>query len=93
MQDDLFFVTRAKGFDIDRMELPPLVKTKWKKKCGKASQPEAYKRYIEMLLDLIGFRQGIKILDVGCGVGAEIIELSISVQIALDWMRMKPVFA
>lgn len=76
MESDLFFNTRAKDLDIDKMELPPLIKTKWKNKCKRANQPEEYKRYIQMLLDLIGFREGIKILDVGCGVGAEIIELS-----------------
>jgi len=76
IKDDLFFPARAEGFDIDRMALPPLVKTKWKKKCDRASRPEAYRRFIQMLLDLTGFSEGIRILDVGCGVGAEIVELS-----------------
>jgi SAM-dependent methyltransferase len=76
MESDLFFVTKVKGFDINTMELPPLVKIRWKEKCDRASQLGTYERYIQMLLDLIGFREGIKVLDVGCGVGAEIIELS-----------------
>lgn len=76
MAKDLFFVTKAKEFDIDKMELPPLVKTRWKGKCERGNRPDRYEKYIQMLLDLVAFREGIKILDVGCGVGAEVIELS-----------------
>lgn len=75
-KDDLFFVKKAKDFDIDKMEFHPLTKTRWREKCEGAAEPDRYKRYIQMLLDITGFKKGIKILDVGCGVGAEVLELS-----------------
>jgi ubiquinone/menaquinone biosynthesis C-methylase UbiE len=74
-KNDLFFVNRAGDFEIDKIESSPRDKTYWRKKCEAATRPR-YRRYIQMLLDITEFREGIKILDVGCGVGAGIIELS-----------------
>ena len=76
MQSDLFFITRAKKFDIGAIEIRPIVKTKWKERCDRATKPDKYRRSIKRLVDLVGFREGIKILDVGCGLGAQVIELS-----------------
>ena len=75
-KDDLFFVSSAKGFDVEKMELHPLTKTRWRTKCNRAAESDRYRRYIQLLLDITAFEEGIKILDVGCGVGAEVIELS-----------------
>lgn len=72
---DLFFRTSANGFDVDKMQVSPLVKRRWRGKCKEGAKP-SYERYIRMLQDLVGFKEGIRILDVGCGVGAEAIELS-----------------
>jgi len=75
--DNLFFVAKAKEFDIDKMNIKPTVKRRWKKKCERASTgPDGYKKEMQVLLDIIELREGIKILDVGCGVGVEVIELS-----------------
>ena len=45
------------------MELHPLTKTRWREKCERAVKPDRYKRYIQMLLDIIGSREGIKVLE------------------------------
>lgn len=75
--EDFFFVNKAKDFDIDKIEVPLGTKNLWNKRCRFASEnPYRYIRHIEMLLDIIAFRKGIKILDVGSGIGTEIIELS-----------------
>ena len=76
MAKDLFFITKAKDFDIVKMELPPAVKNKWQQRCNRAYKPDKYEKYIRKVLDLVGFREGIKILEIGCGIGAEVIELS-----------------
>ena len=74
--DNLFFINKAKDFDIDKMQLHPLIKTRWKQKCEAASKPVRYKGHVKALLDIIRFKEGIKVLDVGCGVGGEVIELA-----------------
>lgn len=73
---DLFFIKRARDLDIDKMQLHSLIKTRWQGKCKAASNPDSYKKHVQTLLDITGFKEGIKILDVGCGVGAEVIELA-----------------
>ncbi|MFC1807519.1 class I SAM-dependent methyltransferase [Candidatus Omnitrophota bacterium] len=76
-KDNLFFVTKAKELDIDKMEIMPVIKTKWKQKCKRAiTRNKKSKEEIQLFSDIMGFREGIKILDVGCGIGAEAIELS-----------------
>ncbi len=75
-KDELFFISRARDFNIEEGEFHPRTKTSWRGKCNRATNTDRYQRYISMLLDITGFRQGLKILDVGCGVGAEILELS-----------------
>ena len=76
--NDLFFITKAKHFDINNENrIAPLIKNKWRQKVERATaKPAKYRRYIKLLLDLIGFKPGYQILDVGCGVGAEVIELA-----------------
>ena len=76
-KDDLFFVAKAKEFDVDKMQIKTPIKTKWKKKCERAiTGTDGYKKEIQTLLDIMGFREGIKILDVGCGIGVEVIEFA-----------------
>lgn len=75
--DELFFVEKAKEFNIDKMNVHPLIKKRWKEGCeGVIKAPEKYRKRIEMLSEIIGFKEGIKVLDVGCGVGLQVIELS-----------------
>lgn len=78
MEKSLFFITKAKGFDINnRIGLHSLVKNRWKQKVeGAIAKPTEYKRYIKLLLEIIRFKPGLKVLDVGCGVGEEVIELA-----------------
>jgi SAM-dependent methyltransferase len=61
--------------------LAPIVKEPWlKKKWIKATEfinsSRSYSKYMQMLFDIIDLRKGIKILDVGCGCGIEIIEFA-----------------
>jgi len=74
--NNLFFINKVREFNINKMELHPLIKTKWQAKCKTASNANGYKKHIQTLVDIIGFKKGAKILDVGCGVGAEVIELA-----------------
>lgn len=75
--NELFFVRKAKEFNIDKMDVHPLIKKRWNEGCERAMKnPEGYRKDIEMLSDIIGFKEGIKVLDVGCGVGRHVIELS-----------------
>ena len=71
----LFFTSRAKDFNVEEGEFHPFSKRSWRGKCNRAVNTERYRRYVSMLLEITGFRQGIKILDVGCGVGAEILDV------------------
>jgi ubiquinone/menaquinone biosynthesis C-methylase UbiE len=75
--DELFFVEKEKEFNIDKMKVHPLIKKRWNEGGERATKnPEGYRKDIEMLSDIIGFEEGIKVLDVGCGVGLHVIELS-----------------
>lgn len=76
MKDDLFFLKKAKEFDIDKMEIHPLIKSKWNKLEAYTNNPNQYRRAVQMLLDIVEFKKDIKILDVGCGVGRTIIEMA-----------------
>ena len=74
---ELFFVEKAKKFNINKMTVHPLIKKRWNEGCERAMKnPEGYRKDIELLSDIIGFKKGIKVLDVGCGVGSYAIELS-----------------
>ena len=76
-RNDLFFLTRAKDFDIYRIELHSHWRKDWINKCEMAAnRPDRYKRHINMLLDIMAFEPGITVLDVGCGVGRAVIELA-----------------
>jgi len=75
--EEFFFVNKAKDFDVDKMGLPVGIRSLWSRRCRLADRkPDKYLSYMEMLLGIIRFRRGINIVDVGCGVGTEIIELS-----------------
>jgi ubiquinone/menaquinone biosynthesis C-methylase UbiE len=77
MKHDLFFLKKAKEFDIDKMEIHPLIKSKWNKLCeAYTNNPNQYKKAVQMRLDIVEFKKGIKILDVGCDVGRTIIEMA-----------------
>ena len=60
--------------------LAPIVKEPWLKKkwikATKSINSRSYSKYMQMLFDIIDLRKGIKILDVGCGFGIEIIEFA-----------------
>lgn len=75
-QDNLFFIRKAKSFRINQLGLSVGTKTVWEGKCRKGESSDLYRRWVGMLSEIVGFYPGIKILDVGCGVGAEAIELS-----------------
>lgn len=75
-EKDLFFKTRAANFNIDKMELHLSVKNQWKNKSKVTADSDKYQQRIQIILDAIKFRECIKILDVGCGFGFQIIELA-----------------
>lgn len=60
--------------------LTPILKEPWLKKKWKMARKRIssrnYAKYIEMLLAIINLRKDMKILDVGCGFGTEIIEFA-----------------
>lgn len=77
--DELFFVKEYKGIETatGEMDINPRIKNSWNTKIKKIwENPERHREYVEMLLNIIGFRDGLKVLDVGCGVGLDVIELS-----------------
>jgi SAM-dependent methyltransferase len=75
-QNNLFFIKYANSLNINQMAFPQFLKDQWEGKCQKATNTYFYSKYFEMMLESIRFQPGTKILDVGCGVGAEVIELS-----------------
>ena len=61
MKGDLFFLKKAKEFDIDKMEIHPLIKSKWNKLCeAYSNNPTQYEKRVQMLLDMVEFKKGIK---------------------------------
>ena len=44
MKHDLFFLKKAKEFDIDKMEIHPLIKSKWNKFEASTNNPNQYKK-------------------------------------------------
>ncbi len=61
--------------------LEPILKETWLKKKWEIAQKNArnslkYANDIQMLLNIINLTEGIRILDVGCGLGIEIIEFA-----------------
>ncbi len=75
-QNDLFFKTIARDFNIDKLDVHSGVTGVWKAKIEQYGNWSTYHERIQMTLDIIGFKEGIEILDVGCGVGAQVIELA-----------------
>ncbi|MHA1131589.1 MAG: class I SAM-dependent methyltransferase [Candidatus Helarchaeota archaeon] len=79
MINDSFFINVALKFNINELEIRDALKKKWKSLQDFYSQPSnqtAFKKRINFFLSLIKFKTGIKILDIGCGVGQTIIELA-----------------
>jgi len=71
---DLLF-HKMKCFDIDGLEFPMHVKRDWRARAQYASKP-AYIKYIQILQELVRFKPGITVIDIGCGIGSDIAELS-----------------
>ena len=90
----LFFIKRAADFDVDGGDFSTNTKRKWRTKRQRAAKSDMYLKYVRMLLDVTEFREGIKILDVGCGIAAELLELSqlgadcVGLDINEDYLRL-----
>ncbi|MHB8104775.1 MAG: class I SAM-dependent methyltransferase [Dehalococcoidales bacterium] len=77
MYEENFFPTKGASSDLVGLELSPRTKEYWKEKYEWAARkPTKYRRFVKMLLDMTKTVEGTKVLDVGCGVGAHIIEMS-----------------
>lgn len=75
--DELFFVKNIKELLSMEVDLNPHIKNKWNSKIDSIRRnPEQHRSNIEMLLGIIGFEEDLKLLDVGCGIGLDVIELS-----------------
>lgn len=58
MKHDLFFLKKAKEFDIEKMEIHPLIKSKWNKLCeAYTNNPNQYKKAVQMRLDIVEFKK------------------------------------
>jgi len=79
--------------NIDELKLPFHVKRDWYRDMERATKSN-YINYIKFLYDIVKFRPGIIILDVGCGIGSDIAELSwlgancIGIEVDLKCIRL-----
>jgi len=76
MAEEFFFLDKAQDFNVDEFELNPIIKDHWQKSKIFRKSPENYKKKIQRLLELLEFKEDIRILDVGCGAGRTILELA-----------------
>ena len=74
---DLFFLTKSQEFNITELELHRDRKRDWNNTCLRAAaRPDRHIKHVQMFSSLLGFKKGLKILDVGCGTAPKLIELS-----------------
>jgi len=71
---DLLF-QKIRDFNIDKLELPFHVKRDWYRYIEYASKP-TYIKYIKTLYKMVKFFHDIIIVDVGCGICSDIVDLS-----------------